>query len=193
MAVNAGMVTSWALAVTVILLATGWKRELLDDVSPLAAASASAALLCAAGFPGLPAEAPQPVALFFACAALRKADGGKRIQALFGAVLAGAVWIWLRHLYAADPVFILRDAQLDGPFAAGGLAAAVTGSFRTQLAAVTAAAVAARWLEPAAIGAWGWLDGFFAALAAARAVTLLARVASALAGRLRPQAGRKAD
>jgi len=189
----AGMTTAWVLAVAGILLATGWKRELLDDVSAPAAAGACLALLAACGIGGMPANAPQMAVLVCACFGLRKADAGLRVQALAAAVLAGALWIGLRHLYASDPVFIFRDARLDGPLAAGLLAAAATGHFRSQLAAVAAAAAAAGWLDPAPSGPWDRLDGLLASLSAARAATLLARGASAAAGRLRPRAGREAD
>lgn len=195
---NAGWTTAWVMVTAGILLATGWKKQLLDDVPPLRAAVLAAALLAACGFAGVwtgmaGSALPQWLAVFGACALLRKAEPGKRLQALAGAVLGSIAWIWLRKLYAADPVFILWDAQLDGPLAAGLLAAASAGHFRAQFAAVAAAAIAAEWAVPAADGGWAWLDGFLASLSAARAVTVLARGAAALAGRLRPHANRGAE
>jgi hypothetical protein len=192
---NAGVTTAWAMVTAGILIATGWKKQLLDDVPPLRAAGLAAALLAACGLAGewlrLPAAAlPQGLAVLGAFALLRHAGTGKRLQAVAGAVLGSIVWIWLRKLYAADPVFILWDAQLDGPLAAGFLAAAAAGHFRAQFAAIAAASIAAHWAAPAAGGAWAWLDGLLAALCTARAATALARGAAALAVRLRPQAGR---
>ena len=187
MTVNAGMTTVWALAVAGVLLATGWKRQLLDDVSaPRAGLLLAAALpaACAIGH----ALAPKLIAVIFACALLREADAGKRLQALFDALPGSFVWVGLRKLYAQDPVFIFWDERLDGALAAGMLAAAVAGHFRAQFPAVTAAAIASDLFDPAPAAAWSWVDGLFASLFAARTVTLLARGGAALAGRLRPQA-----
>jgi len=185
MTVNAGFTTAWVLAVAGILLATGWKRQLLDDVSaPLAVLAA--AVLAACGFGHT--AAPKTAALICACALLRGAGAGERLQAIFGALSAGFVWSWLRKLYAEDPVFIIWDERLDGALAAGVLAAAASGRFRAQFAAVTLAAIAADRFAPAPAGAWGWLDGLTLSLLAARTVTLLARGGASLAGRLRPQA-----
>jgi hypothetical protein len=185
------MATAWVLVTAGILLATGWKRQILDDVPALRAALAAAALAAACGLGT--AAAPKLLALACACALLRNADAGKRLQAMGGAVLGGIVWIWIRKLYTADPVFIFWDARLDGPLAAGILAAAAAGHFRSQLPAVTAAAIAADWLDPAPAGAWAWLDGFLVSLFAARTAAMLARGAAALAGRLRPHAGSGAE
>lgn len=188
---NAGMATAWVLITAGILLATGWKRQILDDVPAPRAALAAAALAAACGSGA--GAAPKLLASACTCALLRNADAGKRLQAVGGAVLGGIVWIWVRRLYTADPVFIFWDARLDGPLAAGILVAAAAGHFRPQFAAVTAAAIAADWLDPAPAGAWAWLDGFLASLFAARAASMLARGAAALAGRLRPHAGSGAD
>ena len=194
---NAGMLTTWVLIVFGILMATGWKRQLVDDIPAWCAAGLAASLPAACGLAGTwglwPMAAPQLLALAFACALLRGADAGKRLQAAAGAVLGSIVWIWLRKLYAADPVFIIWHERLDGPLAAGALIAAAAGHFRAQFAAAAAAAFAAGRFAPSPAGAWEWLDGLLAALAAARAVTLLARAAAALTGRLRPSAGRGAE
>jgi hypothetical protein len=195
--VNAGMMTAWIMVTAGILLATGWKRQLLDDIPPLRAAGFAAAMLAACGLAGastaLPAaEAPKLLAAACACAVLRKAEPGQRLHALAGAALGSIAWIWLRKLYAADPVFIFWDAELDGPLAAGFLAAAA-GHFRAQFAAIAASAIAADLLAPGAAGAWGWLDGFLASLSLARAATMAARGAASLAGRLRPHADRGAE
>ena len=187
MTVNEGVTTVWALAMAGILLATGWKRQLLDDVSASRAVLTAAALFAACGFGH--AAAPRLAAFLCASLLLRNADAVKRLQALFGALPASLAWIGLRKLYADDPVFILWDERLDGALAAGLLAGAAAGHFRAQFAAVTAAAAAAHWLDPVPAGEWGWLDGMLASLFAARTVTLLMRGAASLAGRLRPQAG----
>jgi len=186
MTVNEGVTTVWALAMAGILLATGWKRQLLDDVSASRAVLTAAALFAACGFGH--AAAPRLAAFLCASLLLRNADAVKRLQALFGALPASLAWIGLRKLYADDPVFILWDERLDGALAAGLLAGAAAGHFRAQFAAVTFAAIASDLLGPAPAGPWGWLDGLAASLLAARAVALLVRGGEALAGRPGPQA-----
>lgn len=194
---NPGIAAGWLTAVACALLVTGWKRQLIGDVSAARAVCFAAVLLAAcirpdAGLPalsGLPAgaELPQLWTAVCCCAALRREPGGRKLRALGAAAAAGCIWIWCRQLYAADPVFVIWNAQLDGPLAAGLIIAAAAGSFRGQFAAAGAAAIAAEWAVPQ-LGPWNWLDGFLTALAAARTLSLAAASAKAAAGFLaRPE------
>jgi hypothetical protein len=102
----------------------------------------------------------------------RPADGGPGIPALPLYILfLLCVWVWMRRLYALDPVFVLLHERWDAPLLIGALTALLIRRFRDQMSvlAVTLTAgqaimaVTVRSLEETTLGGWGWWDGFSAA------------------------------
>lgn len=199
---NAGYVAAWLMLSCFILLSTGWRKQLLEDlpaahavsfvVLMTTAAAAASAMPAGSGIGPLPwMLLPQLIA---GCCALLTLlairPNGRRLYAVSTMLLAGAIWIWFWKLYAADPVFVLWNSAMDGPLAAGLAAALLTARFREQFAAAAGASLLAEGLAGFPGNLWSWLDGFAAALAFARGITAAGYVLRAGYARIRLLASR---
>lgn len=183
MVLNDGFVTIWLLTIGIILYATGWERQVTEGISRRLLAILIGGLLLLQAFElpvGAKLEVKASVVLFLVIvivwAVLDKLS--KQLVYVFAtSVFAGLVWLWIRFMYAVDPVFIVLDPGWDGALAAGILAGIMVERFRPQLMVIALAsvvAVAADLVrafshgEPFTLGALAWWDGLVIAMAAGR-------------------------
>ncbi|WP_284239789.1 YphA family membrane protein [Paenibacillus glycanilyticus] len=97
------------------------------------------------------------------------------------ALLAGMIWGCLRKMYSVDPVFFWLDPLLDGPIAAGVLAAAFSTKGQHQFTVLLYAGAIAELVHAmlqrgsyeASIGSLQWWDSLWIAFAATRVVSLV--------------------
>ncbi|MBB3109263.1 hypothetical protein FHS18_001315 [Paenibacillus phyllosphaerae] len=181
---NDGFFAVWLLAIGLILYLTGWQTQVADQTSRMAVAAFltgvtllhGLAVPIGGGIVTLQGSAAWALLwAFIAVICIRNF-----LQSLFVilcAVLGGAVWLWIRFMYATDPVFLFFHPGLDGAIIAGFLAGMLTERFAMQAAIIAIAASIAQFsailmpgkpIEPITIGMLSWWDGAVAALAASR-------------------------
>jgi len=191
-----GYVTVMALLSLVVLLATGWTRDLLgaEPRGPLLAVLGLSILLMPftlrlGGQPVSPAAIPL---LALACRRLIRVR--PTIQALWlqaAGLLLLSLWLWAeRHgaLHPSSSVFV--RGGWDGPLLCGIAAALVARRSGCRAALLTAVAGAAELVSACTGGAaaafgWGWWDKLTLALLSGHAADAFLRLAAAAAGRLR--------
>jgi hypothetical protein len=166
--VNAGYVAGWLLVSAAILFATGWRRQLTDEI-PLAGTLIY--LLGLLVFLNL--SQAHPLYLYWTGGVIvlflyRISPRMKRLYVLMAAAFVGALWIWFRKLYAVDPIIVLWHPYWDGPIIIGFVAAVLAVGFREQFVIVSGSMLVAEWTTGGAASPWEWLDAWLLALAASR-------------------------
>ncbi|WP_127530774.1 hypothetical protein [Paenibacillus kobensis] len=205
---NAGFVAIWLITIVIILLVTGWRELVADQVKP-----SSMTLLivgCVLLWPfyvtlhreWLP-PAGGTVSLsacwltVWAIAAVlfnRPKGSLQRFYMIVAALLSSLMGGWLRLLYMNDPVLIIGHSSLDAAILTGA-AAALSAPIQSQslFAVVTIASVlqplVMGWFAPAVawrpveIGSLAWWDGYMAALLSSRLMGLCIRVIKSAASK----------
>ena len=166
---NAGYVAGWLLVSVAILLATGWRRQLTEDIPLGATLIYVTGLFVLLNF----SDDGQPLYLYWTAGAALLAWAAiqprlKQGYVLAAAAFVGALWIWFRKLYEVDPVFVLWHPYWDGPVAFGIVAASAAGGFREQFVMLSCAMLLGEWTGGPALAPWEWTDAWFLALAIAR-------------------------
>ncbi len=165
---NAGYVAGGILVSAAILLATGWRKQLTDEI-PLAGTLAYMIGLLVL----LHLSQERPFYLYWTAGAAALgwfaiAPRMKQAYVLLSAAFIAALWIWFRKLYAIDPVIVLWHPYWDGPIVIGLVAAIAAIGFREQFVIVSGSMVIAEWAFGGAAAPWEWLDSWALALAASR-------------------------
>jgi len=205
---NAGFVALWVITIVVILLATGWRELVGDQVKP------GMLLLIIAGCAVLwpfsitlhkewlpPAGGTVRLSVCWLtawAAAAILADRSyltlQRFYMIVAALLSSFMGGWLRLLYMNDPVIIIGHATLDAailtgvaaalsaPVQAASLFAVVTIASALQPVFMGWFAPAAMW-RPFAIGSLTWWDSYMTALLTARLVGWCIRVMKSAASK----------
>lgn len=183
MVLNDGFMTIWLLTIGMILYATGWERQASEGISSrmLAILIGGLLLLQTLELPvGAGLTVKGSVVLFLAIVIVSVVMDNPGMQLVFvlaSSLFAGLVWMWIRFMYAVDPVFIVLAPGWDGALAAGILAGAMVERFRSQLLTIVLASVMAvivelvrsfSHAEPFTLGALAWWDGLAVAFAAGR-------------------------
>lgn len=180
---NDGYTAIWIISMGLILYMTGWQKQVADHVSRRTVIVFFAGI---AVFHSLDIPLGQAAALKGSAAWAAAGAGAamlstkQSLQTVFVMLctgLVGSVWLWIRVMYQADPVFVLIHPVIDGPVIAGFLAGMLADRFRMQFAIVTLAAVMAQYSQQVraivpnnrfVIGDWAWWDGLTIAVSAAR-------------------------
>ncbi|XEC92767.1 hypothetical protein AB6A23_15340 [Paenibacillus tarimensis] len=180
---NAGYLSVWIILVTIILLATGWRRQLTGDVAPavLIAAGVGWLILRPFSIPFLSHTQIELAMIWVICWSVvpifRNGNRLMTIYLLFGAAMIGMLWFWMRRLYIVDPVFIVIHPLWDGPLIAGLFAGWMAVRFQDQLFLLTLAIFLGEFLLqyslhlrlPAfGLGGAEWWDRFLLTLCTAR-------------------------
>ncbi|WP_274651666.1 hypothetical protein [Paenibacillus humicola] len=180
---NDGYTALWLGLIGGILYITGWRER--NDAAPpapvLLLLLAAAVWLHAYEWPiGSGIRISGSAALLLVCLmayVLTRGNGGETALLAACSGLAGLLWVWIRCMYAADPVFVLIRPEWDGPLLAGAAAGLLSDKARLHYAIAAAAAAAAPLsglLQPglsqpaAEIGGPAWWDGLALAALAAR-------------------------
>ncbi|MBW7473467.1 hypothetical protein K0T92_01760 [Paenibacillus oenotherae] len=180
---NDGFIAVWLLTIGIILYATGWEQQLADGVSRRTLAIVMGGMLLLTPFhleAGVMLEVKLSVVLLLVVSVvgvIMDKPANQFVYTLACSFLAGLVWLWIRFMYAVDPVFTVLEPAWDGALAAGMLAGMLVDRFRSQLMIVSLAASAAIAGElirpfsndgPFVLGSFAWWDGLAIALVTGR-------------------------
>ncbi|UVI32372.1 YphA family membrane protein [Paenibacillus spongiae] len=180
---NEGFIAVWLLSIGLILFCTGWQRHVAGRIS----GRSVLIYLCVAAIlhpvfipvgPDIMLRGSAGWALLTAIIAVVSVRNTMQtVFVILCTMLAGTVWLWIRTMYAMDPVFILMNPKWDGPLMAGLLAGLLTDRFRYHYGIVTLAAAIAEFSSAAGrhttvvtLGSAAWWDGVAIALITARMV-----------------------
>ncbi|KKC46243.1 YphA family membrane protein [Paenibacillus sp. D9] len=186
-------------AVWLILLATGWNKEAAGGLGWRMAAAGIAGMIMLSRIEvdlpwGLRASA-SAAALLLACLAVWRlgVPRGDRFYTAGCALLLGLLMAWMNTMYASSPLLTVVRAGWDIPILCGMLAALLSLRAANQLVIIAVgywiASVFPAWL-PSTIGAAsvigkaGWWDGFAAAAASCRLLTVVISAAASGFSRL---------
>ncbi|BBH21016.1 hypothetical protein Back11_23610 [Paenibacillus baekrokdamisoli] len=180
---NDGYIAIWFMMMGVILYMTGWNELVADQLSRRMLSLFIIGVFTLQFFEiplsnvlSIKASAVLTIVVaLYALFSLRRA--GTIMFVGVCSLMIGIIWLWIRSMYIADPVFILLRPAWDGPLIAGLLTGLLCDRLRTQFAAVVIAAVIGSFhlnlhpsigLQHQIVGALAWWDGIAIALVTAR-------------------------
>ncbi|PZD93509.1 hypothetical protein DNH61_23090 [Paenibacillus sambharensis] len=197
----AGYLSVWLLLSGMILIMTGWRRELIGGCSMRIAAlflvPLTAMTLLSAGRPVYYVLLPVAWLWLWAMMAITKHEAAVHQTYIYlTALLTAAAWIWMRKLYWFDPVFVILHPYTDAPLLAALAAAFMSARFRDQFAVLALSSTIGELgsvLIPLKELTWRssvldsrvLLDSFLLAMAGVRLVTVLLSLCVNLYAKLR--------
>ncbi|WP_138753479.1 YphA family membrane protein [Paenibacillus sinopodophylli] len=190
---NAGYMMLWILMITMVLMATGWKEQIVPDVSWRKVVLFGAAMALSfissqwfSPFKGIiQLDIHVSIFLMLTFAALSLYEGKSRGSyigyLLLCILMVSVIWGIVRRMYSYDPVFYWIDPSWDAPLLAGLFCGAFVSQAKQQFAMIAWGAVLGEtiyaamlhWSSTTYIGQLNWWDSFWLALAAARVFSLL--------------------
>ncbi|CAM4223258.1 YphA family membrane protein [Paenibacillus tarimensis] len=203
----AGYLSVWLLLSGMILIMTGWRRELLGSCSVPAAVFFTVPLilfvLISAGRPIYYVLLPIVWFWLWAQLSIAKHEAGVQQTYLYlTALLTAAAWIWIRKLYWFDPVFVILHPDADAPLLAALAAVFMSTRFRDQFAVLAFSSTIGElgsallplkqltWSGTSLLDSRVLLDSFLLSITAVRLMTVLLSAGLSLFTKLR-RAGRQ--
>ncbi|MBJ6363504.1 hypothetical protein ACFOQM_19970 [Paenibacillus sp. GCM10012307] len=194
---NDGYLAGLLLIMIGILLSTGWRSLIIQEISIriVGCVLLGSLLLSSQMWPVTASLAIQgSVAWLLLWGIIAGAVSVSRsglMYVAFGAALIAVVWFWSGRLYWLDPVLYVFKPGWDGVFFAGLLAGLLVGTFKDQFAVLACALPAGQLLLGLSIGNGGhdigganWWDHFVSALILARLTSVVLQLFIKLGSKL---------
>ncbi len=162
---NDGYIAGLLLLILFILLLTGWRSLLIQEISIRVAVGVIIGSLFFSYYiwPLTSAIIIQgSIAWLALCGVLAGAASASRsgfVYLVFGAALITVVWFWSGRLYWIDPVLYVLKPGWDGVFFAGMLAGLLVTRFKEQFAVLACALPAGQLLLGLSVGHEGFYVG----------------------------------